>query len=171
MRLPDLAAALNVLPSDLPNSDLPDVGVRGVTHNADWVRPGDVFVAIRGARFDGHAFLPGVASAGAVAVLGEGLPDGVTSSLPYLRVASARAALADAAAALAGHPSRELRVVGVTGVTLVSVVVVRVRRGRGRRGSVLVLVPGVAHALRMTGRARRASRALACGVPGRVAQR
>lgn len=110
MRLQALAAALN-----LPPTDLPDPAVRGVTHNADWAGPGDVFVAIRGARFDGHSFMQKVKDAGAVAVLGEGLPEGVISPLPYLRVPDARAALADAAAALEQHPSRELRVVGVTG--------------------------------------------------------
>ncbi|GGL78628.1 UDP-N-acetylmuramyl-tripeptide synthetase [Deinococcus aerolatus] len=110
MRLQALAAALS-----LPHASLPDLPVRGVTHNADWAGPGDVFVAIRGARFDGHSFLDRVQQAGAVAVLGEGLPDGVASPLPYLRVPDARAALADAAAALSGHPSRELWVVGVTG--------------------------------------------------------
>lgn len=110
MRLPDLAAALS-----LPASDLPNVEVSGATHNADWVGPGSVFVAIRGARFDGHAFMDKARGAGAVAVLGEGLPDGMTAPLPYLRVPDARAALADAAAALAGHPSRALKVVGVTG--------------------------------------------------------
>jgi UDP-N-acetylmuramoyl-L-alanyl-D-glutamate--2,6-diaminopimelate ligase len=110
MRLPELAAEFNV-----PGPDLPNVEVRGVTHNAAWVEPGFAFVAIRGARFDGHSFMAEVAAKGAVAVLGEGLPDGLTSPLPYLSVPNARAALADAAAALEGHPSRALRVVGVTG--------------------------------------------------------
>ncbi|GAA5437465.1 UDP-N-acetylmuramoyl-L-alanyl-D-glutamate--2,6-diaminopimelate ligase [Deinococcus aquaticus] len=109
MRLSELAAHLNV-PAPTENPE-----VTGVTHNADWAAAGSAFVAIRGARFDGHSFLERVAAAGAVAVIGEGLPDGVVSPLPYLRVASARAALGDAAAALAGHPSRALRVVGVTG--------------------------------------------------------
>ena len=89
MRLPDLAAALN-----LPVTELPGPQVRGVTHNADWVEPGFVFVAIRGARFDGHSFMARVQERGAVAVLGEGLPEGTSSPLPYLRVPDARAALA-----------------------------------------------------------------------------
>ncbi|THF84904.1 UDP-N-acetylmuramoyl-L-alanyl-D-glutamate--2,6-diaminopimelate ligase [Deinococcus sp. KSM4-11] len=112
MRLPELAAALHLT---LPATDLPDVAVRGVTHNAAWVQPGDVFVAIRGARFDGHSFMDQVRAAGAVAVLGEGLPEGTPSPLPYLTVPHARAALADAAAALNGHPSHALKVIGVTG--------------------------------------------------------
>lgn len=110
MRLSELAAALNASAPDLP-----DVEVRGVTHHAGWVQPGSAFVAIRGAKFDGHSFVGDVAARGAVLVLGEGLPEGRTSPLPYLRVPDARAALADAAAALEGHPSQALQLVGVTG--------------------------------------------------------
>lgn len=111
MRLADLAAALQ-LPAPAQGGD---AAVGGTTHNAQWVRPGDAFVAIRGARADGHAFIGDAVARGAVAVLGEGLPAGVACPVPYLRVAHARAALADAAAILAGHPSTRLAVVGVTG--------------------------------------------------------
>lgn len=89
--------------------------ITGVTHNAAWTQPGNVFVAIRGARADGHAFIPDAAAAGAIAVVGEGLPADVITSLPYLEVSDARTALAEAAAALAGAPSRQLSVVGITG--------------------------------------------------------
>ena len=109
MRLHDLARELKLpLPQENP-------GVTQATHNAAWVTPGSVFVAIRGAKFDGHSFLDQVRASGAVAVLGEGLPPDSTSPLPYLTVPNARAALADAAAALNGHPSRRLSVIGVTG--------------------------------------------------------
>ena len=66
MRLTDLAAALGLSTSDLPADPLPDAEVSGATHNADWVGPGSVFVAIRGARFDGHAFMDKARGAGAV---------------------------------------------------------------------------------------------------------
>ncbi|WP_109474627.1 UDP-N-acetylmuramoyl-L-alanyl-D-glutamate--2,6-diaminopimelate ligase [Ornithinimicrobium cavernae] len=110
MRLGDLAAAL-----DLTLDGDPAVEVTGVTHQADWARPGDAFVAIRGTRVDGHTFIPEALRRGAVAVLGEGLPEGVDCPVPYVVVPGARAALADAAAELAGHPSRSLKVLGVTG--------------------------------------------------------
>lgn len=113
MRLGDLAAAL-----DLPDSSIVgDAGVEvtGVTHQADWARPGDAFVAIRGTKVDGHGFIGQAVERGAVAVLGEGLPEGTDSPVPYVVVPAARAALADAAAELAGHPSRSLQVLGVTG--------------------------------------------------------
>ena len=109
MHLHDLARDLK-LPAPPENPE-----VTNVTHNAAWVTPGSLFVAIRGTRFDGHSFLAEVQAKGAVALLGEGLPDGLTSPLPYLTVPNARAALADAAAAVSGHPSRQLRVIGVTG--------------------------------------------------------
>ncbi|WP_339094096.1 UDP-N-acetylmuramoyl-L-alanyl-D-glutamate--2,6-diaminopimelate ligase [Deinococcus sp. VB343] len=110
MRLHDLAAELQ-----LPPPAALDTEVTGVTHNAAWVQPGFAFVAIRGAKFDGHDFIEQARAAGAVAVLGEGLAQGQASALPYLTVPNARQALADAAAAIAGHPSRALKVVGITG--------------------------------------------------------
>ena len=126
----------------------PDPDVSSVTHNAAWAVPGSVFVAIRGAKFDGHAFIQQAALAGARAVIGEGLPPGLTSPLPYLKVPtvggfSARAALAEAAAILAGHPSRELKVVGVTGTdgkTTTSWLTVHLLRAAGLRAGLLSTV-------------------------------
>src|SRR5690625_4531537 len=135
MRLGDLAAALRLAaPAE------PGVEVRGATHRADWARPGDVFVAIRGARVDGHRYVAEAVGRGAVAVLGEGLPDGVTCPVPYLRVPAARAALADAAAELAGHPSRALAVLGVTGTdgkTTTSALARHLLRSAGRSTGLL----------------------------------
>ena len=107
MKLADLAAALK-LPAPDQNPE-----VSGVTHNAAWVRPGDVFVAVRGAKFDGHSFVGQALARGAVAVVGEGWAEALGA--PYISVPDARQALADLAATLEGHPSRTLQVVGVTG--------------------------------------------------------
>jgi len=61
------------------------------------LRPGDLFVALRGERFDGHAFLAQAQAAGAVAALAEsGLG---TATLPGLRVGDTLAALQQLAAA------------------------------------------------------------------------
>ncbi|MDQ3527893.1 MAG: UDP-N-acetylmuramoyl-L-alanyl-D-glutamate--2,6-diaminopimelate ligase [Actinomycetota bacterium] len=109
MRLSDLTRALG-----LPGPGA-EVEVTGITHQADWATAGDAFVAVRGSRFDGHAFVGRAVERGAVAVLGEGLPAGMQCPVPYVVVPVARPALADAAAELAGHPSRDLTVLGVTG--------------------------------------------------------
>lgn len=89
------------------------VPVSGVAYDSRQVRPGDLFVAIRGARQDGHRFVADAVLQGAVAVLVEELPG--DPGVPYGVVACGRLALAHAAAALHGYPGRQLRVVGVTG--------------------------------------------------------
>lgn len=111
MKLQDICALLGVLP--FCEDENPTVGA--VTHNAAWVQPSGVFVAIAGAVHDGHKFIDQALQNGAVAVIGEGLPEGQTCKVPYLQVKNARQALAVVAAALAGHPSRDLLTVGVTG--------------------------------------------------------
>lgn len=111
VRLRDLAAHLGTA---LPlGADA--VLASGVTHNSTWVRPGDIFVAIRGAARDGHDHISDAISRGAVAVIGEGYAAARDLCVPYLTVADARAALADAAAVLNDHPSAKLKMVGVTG--------------------------------------------------------
>ncbi len=68
----------------------PDVQVARVTTDSRDVRPGDLFVALRGERFDGHQFLADVAAAGAAAAV-VGHP--VDTSLPLLQVADTQRAL------------------------------------------------------------------------------
>ena len=109
MRLAALCAAL-----DLP-APVADPEITGVSHNAAWVTPGAAFVAIRGAKVDGHRFAAQAAEQGAAAIFGEGWLLPGPCPLPYVKVPNARAALADLAAALEDWPSRELKVVGVTG--------------------------------------------------------
>jgi UDP-N-acetylmuramoyl-tripeptide--D-alanyl-D-alanine ligase len=69
-----------------------DGGVRFLRVHSDsrTLRSGDLFVALRGERFDGHAYLPQAQSAGAVAALAE---RGLGATLPGLEVADTQAAL------------------------------------------------------------------------------
>ncbi len=61
------------------------------------VQPGDLFVAIKGERFDAHDFLADVARAGAAAVVASRVPDGFET--PALIVPDTRIALGELAAA------------------------------------------------------------------------
>ena len=90
-----------------------DVAIRGVTHDSRRVEPGFVFVAVRGARHDGHEFVAPAVAAGAAAVIAEKATAGIP--VPQLLVGSARPALALAAAWFFGFPSHRLGVVGITG--------------------------------------------------------
>lgn len=100
---------------DNADVDVPDMVVSGVSHKADWITTGQIFVAIKGARFDGHQFAEQAAEAGAVAIIGEGWTRETPSPLPYVRVQNVRQALAQVAASLEGEPSKKMHVVGITG--------------------------------------------------------
>jgi UDP-N-acetylmuramoyl-tripeptide--D-alanyl-D-alanine ligase len=69
----------------------PATRVQRVHSDTRTLQPGDLFVALKGERFDGHDFLPQAAAAGAAAVLAE---RGVAASgLPGLEVADSLTAL------------------------------------------------------------------------------
>lgn len=88
-----------------------DRPVRALTQDSRKARPDGVFVAVRGARVDGHDFVPDL-DAGAVVVERDVTPKpGVTC----VRVPDTLRALGPLAAALHGHPSMSVPVVGVTG--------------------------------------------------------
>ncbi len=88
------------------------VEIEGLAHDSRQVRPGDLFVAVKGLDADGHDFIPEAIRQGAVAVVGE---REASLSVPYVLVPDSRQALAHLAAAFHGYPARKLRVVGVTG--------------------------------------------------------
>jgi len=90
-----------------------EVRVRGVTHDSRLVQPGFVFVAIAGARQDGHDFVPDAVAQGAVAIIGERAV--ARAGVPQLLVERIRPAMALAAAWYFDFPSHHLGVVGITG--------------------------------------------------------
>ncbi len=86
--------------------------VAGLTHDSRAVERDWVFVALPGARFDGHDFVPALTEAAAVVVEREvEAPEGVT----VLLVPDTRRALPWLAAAFHGFPGHRVPVVGVTG--------------------------------------------------------
>ncbi len=89
-----------------------DVPIAGIQYDSRLVRDGDLFVALRGADFDGHDFVDRALDAGASALLVE---RAIEANVPQIIVPDSRAALAPLAAHFYGHPSRELRVIGITG--------------------------------------------------------
>ncbi len=91
--------------------------VVAITATSQTVVPGSLFCCIPGRTTDGHRFAPAAVAAGAVALLCERPLEAADLGrvVPQVVVADGRAAMARAAAALHGHPSRRLAVVGVTG--------------------------------------------------------
>jgi UDP-N-acetylmuramoyl-tripeptide--D-alanyl-D-alanine ligase len=106
------------------------VAVRGVSTDTRTLREGDLFVALRGPNFDGHAFVRDAFARGAAAALVEEIdPD----AGPQVRVADARAAFALLAAQFrAAHPARFLSVSGSNGKTTTKEMLAHILSGRRR---------------------------------------
>ena len=83
-----------------------------VTDDSRRVRDGALFVAVKGADRDGHAYLGAAQKAGATAAIVE--KAGATD-LPSLVVSSARRAAAIAGAVASGWPAKQLTLAAVTG--------------------------------------------------------
>ena len=89
-----------------------DTDITAVTYRAEAVVPGALHVCVPGFTADGHDFAGTAVANGAAALVVERELD---FEVPQLVVASSRAAMAAAADAFYGQPSRELDVVGITG--------------------------------------------------------
>lgn len=76
---------------------------------------GSLFVAVRGTKSDGHAFINNAIEAGAIAVICEKMPEEIKSGITYITVSDASMALGKAASAFFDDPSSKVRLVGVTG--------------------------------------------------------
>lgn len=105
-----LGAAHRLLPSAMLIGD-PETPIQRVHTDTRTLQTGDLFLALKGERYDAHAFLPEAAAAGAVAVIGQ---QGVAQSgLPGLMVSDTRASLGWLAAGW--RAQFDMPLIGVTG--------------------------------------------------------
>ncbi len=148
MTLSDLIVPLQVV----ERSGNLNVDVTGVTEDSRRVKRGEVFVAVKGERVDGHDFLPKAVAAGASAlVVQQPWPSGTGgeaklgspatgSAVPFIRVRDTKQALGLLASRFHGDPSARLRMVGVTGTngkTTVTYLCKAILEAAGRRVGVI----------------------------------
>ncbi|MEZ4600164.1 MAG: UDP-N-acetylmuramoyl-L-alanyl-D-glutamate--2,6-diaminopimelate ligase [Syntrophotaleaceae bacterium] len=116
-----------------------EADVKGLFYDSREVVPGGAFFALRGAVTDGHRYIDQALERGAaVLVLEEErpLPSGVCGVL----VEDCRRALALAAAAFYGDPTRQMTVVGVTGTngkTTITYLMESILQAAGRRPAIM----------------------------------
>ena len=119
--------------------------ISGVTLDSRVVQPGDLYVALPGARVHGAAFCADAAAAGAVAVLTD--PDGraraIASGVPVFVLADPRARLGEVACWVYGDPSRRLRLIGVTGTSGKTTSTYLIEAGLRAGGHLTGLIGGV----------------------------
>jgi UDP-N-acetylmuramoyl-L-alanyl-D-glutamate--2,6-diaminopimelate ligase len=89
--------------------------IEKITFDSRDVSEGDLFVAIRGGKADGHQYIGEAIYSGARAVVCEEPGEPAATRVPIICVPDTRKALAQMASSWYGHPSSELSLVGITG--------------------------------------------------------
>lgn len=76
---------------------------------------GNVFVAVRGTRTDGHIYIPEVINKGCKAIVCESFPEHLQNGVTYIRVDDSAGALGIMASAFFSYPSEKMNLIGITG--------------------------------------------------------
>ncbi len=93
--------------------------VTGLTDDSRHVKPGVLFVAVKGTKSDGHLYLKQAAAAGAAAVViesGRAVPGRLADlNVPVIEAPNTRRFLGAVASSFYGNPASRLRMIGITG--------------------------------------------------------
>jgi UDP-N-acetylmuramoyl-L-alanyl-D-glutamate--2,6-diaminopimelate ligase len=92
-----------------------DASVTGVAYDSRRVKPGYLFVAMRGETSDGNQFIDRAIAAGAVAVVTDSETEAARPEVAWARVPHGRRALARVSANYYKRPAERLAITGVTG--------------------------------------------------------
>ena len=103
----------NIKPTQVVGST--DVDITGVNIDSRRIKPGHLFVAMKGTQVDGHKFIDKAIELGAKAVLCEDMPATLADGVTYVQVTSTEDAVGKVATMFYGDPSTKLKLVGVTG--------------------------------------------------------
>ena len=90
-----------------------DIDISGIAQNASEIEPGDIFLALPGAKHHGIEFIDQAIENGAIAVITD--LNGANEKLPTLVVANPRRVAGEIAAFIYGEPSQNMFAVGITG--------------------------------------------------------
>ncbi len=124
-----LLGSLNAAPSTDEDVDIYDI-----VYDSRMARPETVFVALRGARADGHDFAAAAVAAGCTALVVDHRLDGITA--PQWVVDDTRLALAVMSARFFGKPSEKFSLAGITGTngkTTTAYMLESIYRAAGRK--------------------------------------
>lgn len=89
--------------------------VKGIDSDSRNIKPGYMFIAVKGTTFDGHKFIDKAIELGAIAVVCENMPETEQAGIAYIIVKDSQLALGQLASAWYNYPSSKLKLVGVTG--------------------------------------------------------
>lgn len=89
--------------------------IKGICFDSRSVKPGFLFVAVKGTQSDGHEYILKAIEAGAAAVVCEKLPGIVPDNINFVTVKNSNQALGIIASNFFANPSEKLKLTGVTG--------------------------------------------------------
>ena len=101
--------------TSMSQADLATLIVTGATHNDGDVLPGDLFIAIPGAKRHGAEFAESAKKRGAIAVITDPAGAKLVKGLPLLVVENPRLIAGQIAAHLYNQPMRDLSCIAITG--------------------------------------------------------
>ena len=112
-----------------------NVAITGVSSDTRQLRPGNVFVAVKGESADGNEYMDKAIHLGAIAVVSERRPpDHFPAGLTFIQTPCAGQALGIMASNYYGNPSRKLKLIGVTGTNGKTTVATLLHDLQTRRG-------------------------------------
>ncbi len=119
------------------------VNVKSICFDSRKVKPGSLFVAVKGTLSDGHSFIEKAVNLGASVIVAEKLPENISDKVTYVTVKNSAHALGVIAANYFDNPSHKIKLVGVTGTngkTTVVTLLFKLFNSLGHRSGMLSTV-------------------------------
>src|SRR5579872_4118483 len=117
-----------------------DASVSGLEYDSRRIKPGDLFVAIKGESSDGNKFIDRAIAAGAVAVVTDSSSEKAREGVAWALVPHGRRALAKLSANFYKRPAERLAITGITGTngkSTTAFLVESILRAAGRKSALI----------------------------------
>ena len=91
------------------------IDIHNITFDSRKISDGDLFIAIKGEKVDGHDFICTAIDSGAKVIVVQQMPVSIKKGITYIKVVDSKKALAIISANFYNNPSEKIKLIGVTG--------------------------------------------------------
>ncbi len=135
MKLENLIQDLEILDSSID----PSQEITGISYDSRKIKPGNIFVAIKGTKKDGHKFIGDAIRRGAACIILES-EDFIKDGISFIKVRDTREALSRLSKNFFNPPLEDMNIIGITGTngkTTTSYLIESILRSSGRNVGVI----------------------------------